>query len=94
MGNVTQLHLNSFFTGKAVHFSVVSHVCCRYSSTEFERLYICCYMLFDSKLQQKLSRREVTEPPLTLHTLLGQYHILEVLESTLSPKMSYPGLSS
>jgi len=94
MGNVTQLDLNFFFTGKSVQFSVVSHVCCRYSSTQFGRLYICCYMLFYSKLQQKFSRREVTEVPLTLHTLLGQYRILEVLESTLGPKISYPGLSS
>jgi len=42
---------------------------------------------------QKLSRRDVTESPFILHTLLGQYRTLEVLDSTLGPKMSYPGLS-
>ena len=42
---------------------------------------------------RKLSRQEVTDPHLILHTLLGQYRILEVLDSTLGPKMSYPGLS-
>jgi len=42
---------------------------------------------------QNLSRREVTESPLILHTLLGQYRILEVLDSTLGPKISYPELS-
>jgi len=39
---------------------------------------------------QKLSRRDVTESALILHTLLGQYRTLEVLDSTLGPKMSYP----
>jgi phenylalanine-4-hydroxylase len=42
---------------------------------------------------RKFSRREVTESPLILHTLLGQYRILEVLDSTFGPKMSYSGLS-
>jgi hypothetical protein len=57
------LTLTLFFTGKAVQFSVFSYISYRYSGTEFERIYICCYMLFDSKLQHTYENSVVEKLP-------------------------------
>ena len=60
-----------FFIGEAVKIFVVSHICYRYSSTEFERLYICCYMIFDSKLEHTYENSVVENLPshLSFYTL-------------------------